>query len=94
MRAIVWADAALQDFAAIDDWYASKDVDYANHIAIVAVQAARRLVEFPNIGEAIDGTLRRWSTPGTDYRLIYRIDADAVLILRVRHGREDWRTHQ
>jgi toxin ParE1/3/4 len=91
MKTTIWADTALQDFAAIDDWYAGKDVDFANRVAIAAVQAARRLAEFPEIGEQIGADLRKWTVPGTDYRLIYRVDGHAVRILRVRHAREDWR---
>jgi toxin ParE1/3/4 len=91
MRTTIWSDAALQDFAAIDDWYADRNVEFANRVAIAAVQAARRLAEYPQIGEDIGNGMRKWAVTGSDYRLIYRVDANAIQILRIRHAREDWR---
>jgi toxin ParE1/3/4 len=91
MRTTIWSDAALQDFASIDDWYADRNVEFANRVAIAAVQAARRLAEYPQIGEDIGNGMRKWAVTGSDYRLIYRVDAHAIQILRIRHAREDWR---
>jgi toxin ParE1/3/4 len=53
--------------------------------------AASRLIDFPNSGRPgrVAGT-RELVVPGAPYILPYRIDGDAVRILRVIHAARLW----
>lgn len=53
--------------------------------------AVRHLANFPEIGPPgrIRGT-RELVVTGTPYVVVYRIEATAVVILRVLHGAQDW----
>lgn len=53
--------------------------------------AARRLVDHPRIGRLgrVHGT-RELVVGGTAYLIIYRLELDAVVILRLLHGAQRW----
>lgn len=89
MKTVRWAADARLDLDRIDDWYADRDPDFADRVGDNAVAAANFLTEFPLAGPSFKGKVRKWPVPSTDVRLFYRIHADAIEILRVRHARED-----
>jgi len=73
--------------------YISRDSDfYARRFGENVVLATRRLTEFPDSGrtipEAEDSTLREIIVQG--YRVMYRIEAERVLVLAVMHGSRDF----
>ncbi len=88
---LVWTRPAQNDLAQIDWFLSEHDPGAADISARLALKAGRFIAENPRIGSAIDIELRKWSVRGSPYLLIYRVTADAVEILRVRHEREDWR---
>lgn len=54
-------------------------------------RAFQRLAEFPELGRARDGLTSEIRTlPTGSHVIIYEIQPPAVIILRIRHGREDW----
>jgi toxin ParE1/3/4 len=92
MKAIIWADQALQDLADIDDWFETIAPDFAKLLGDLAVAAARFVAEHPGVGQMVgDNGERKWTVKGTDYRIFYRAQPAAIEILRIRHGRENWR---
>ncbi|MGQ7322992.1 type II toxin-antitoxin system RelE/ParE family toxin, partial [Streptococcus suis] len=62
-----------------------------DRVGRAAIAAGRFLAEHPAAGPALADGQRKWCVPGTDYVLVYRVVAGDVEILRVYHGREDWR---
>jgi toxin ParE1/3/4 len=57
-----------------------------------AVEAAvRRLLDHPRVGRLgrVHGT-RELVVGGTPYLIIYRVESDAVVILRLLHGAQRW----
>ena len=57
-----------------------------------AVEAAvRRLADYPYSGRPgrVAGT-RELAVSGTPYVIAYRVEAQAVLILRLLHGAQEW----
>ena len=87
-----WTERALTDIASIDRWlteHAAPEVaeDQVERIRI----RARRLRDFPRIGQQLGATSRTVAVHKTPYVLIYRISNGEVEILRVQHNRQDWR---
>lgn len=91
MRRITWTETAKQDFGRIDTFYEASDPDFADRVGENALLAASFLAQYPLAGAQIslDGT-RKWSVPGTDFRLFYRVTLNTIEIIRIRHAREDW----
>ena len=91
MRRAAWTTRAQADVARLDDYFASRDPDYADRVGRLAIKAADFLAEFPFAGEQVSPDHRRWHVARTSYLLIYRVLPDSVEILRVRNEREHWR---
>jgi plasmid stabilization system protein ParE len=90
---IVWAPTARADLARIDDYYAQRDLDFANRTARNAVAASRFLLANPFAGPKVEGTAyRKWHVAESPFLLIYRLERGAIHIVRVRHVREDWQS--
>lgn len=88
---VEWSDLARDD---IDDLvrYISRDSTfYARRFGQMVVLATRRLARFPESGrlipEAEDTSLREVIMQG--YRVMYRLEAQRVLVLAVVHGSRD-----
>jgi len=86
-----WSRPALRDLGEIRACIAAE-----NPLAAVATAArirrtGERIRDFPGSGEPIQvADLRVTSVPGTGYRLIYRIEGDAVVVTNVWHGARRW----
>lgn len=78
------------DLASVDDYFASRDPDYADRVGRAAIKAGDFLAEFPFAGEEVAPDHRRWRVPRTGYILIYRVLPERVDIVRVRNERENW----
>lgn len=93
MKRVIWAEAAINDLHAIEDYltdtYSSA---FARHVIKSLIAAANWLLRHPHGGErlAFDGW-RKWRPRKSRHVLVYRIVDDGIEVLRVRHERNDWR---
>jgi toxin ParE1/3/4 len=87
------AAQARTDLDAIWDYVftESGNADIADRIIRSITERLYLLARFPNVGRARDDELGagRRSFPVRDYIIIYRVEGEDVLILRVVHGRRD-----
>lgn len=87
-----WAPDAVRDLARLRDFLGSKNAAAAARAAERILQAARMLREQPELGHVVeDEEWRELLVPAgrIAYVLRYRIDADAIVIARLWHSRED-----
>lgn len=86
-----WSALALGDRDAIFDYIEAESPRAAIEIDFRIREAVGRLAEFPGSGRPgrIDGT-REWVIAGTPYVAVYRIAGNALRILRVLHGAQEW----
>lgn len=86
-----WAEPSLLDLENIREYIAKDSEHYATRFIARIIEAAETLQQFPLIGrtvpEAEDETIRELLFH--NYRIIYRAEADRVLILAVIHGGRD-----
>lgn len=84
---LVLAERALGDLREAIAFIAKDDPAAADRIATRLREAAGRLAQFPLLGHALSDHGRRvFGVPGTPFRLIYRVSADRLTILRIWHG--------
>ena len=87
MRPVAFHPEAAAEFIAGARYYEA----HAENLGldfIAAVEATyRRLVIFPESGHSFGSRLRRVLVPGFPYGLVYRAEADRVLIVAVAHVR-------
>ncbi|MGH8446752.1 MAG: type II toxin-antitoxin system RelE/ParE family toxin [Solimonas sp.] len=82
---------ALWDFSEAQGYIAQEDPIAARMVAQRIADAARKLLDNPQMGRAghVPGT-REWIVKRTPYLIVYRINGPTVEIVRVWHGRRDW----
>ena len=83
---MIWAPAALRDIDLIYRYIQAFNPSAAAHLAGRLLETGESLCDFSDRGRAIGGK-RRELPVVWPYIIRYRIDDDAVRILRVRHGR-------
>lgn len=73
------------------DWIAERDAWAAMDMGDAIHAAVSRLADYPAMARAgrVSGT-RELVVVGTPYIVVYRIEASAVVILRVLHGAQRW----
>jgi len=92
MREIRWGKRARDDLDRIDRHCCAIDPEIANAIARKVVAAAQFLAEWPHAGALLaGGHYRSWTVRASPYVIVYRSHASHISILRIRHGRENWR---
>jgi addiction module RelE/StbE family toxin len=85
LREIVWTDEAIAHLEAIVAYIAAFNPAAADRLGRRLIEAADSLTEFSDRGrEAMGGT--REMTIVWPYVLRYRVEAERVFILRIRHG--------
>jgi toxin ParE1/3/4 len=88
---VEWSDLAREDLDDLVEYISRDSAFYAQLFGEKVVLATRRLKDFPESGrripEADDDSLREIIVQG--YRVMYRLDANGVLILAVMHGSRD-----
>lgn len=86
-----WSRPALADLIEAQNYIARDNPGAAQGVAERVWHAAKNLSDHPNIGRPghVEGT-REWPVSQTPYLIVYRIRSDAVEILRVWHGRQNW----
>lgn len=93
MPRLNWSPQALIDVQRLYRFLASKNIDAAKRAAKAIRQGVKVLGQQPGVGrpiEDMDPEYREWLIDFGDsgYVAMYRIEADDVMILAVRHQRE------
>ena len=93
MPSLKWTPQALADVQRLHRFLADKNPDAARRAVQTIRAGVKILAERPRIGhpaEGMDPEFREWLIPfgQSGYLVLYRIDAGAVVLLAVRHGRE------
>lgn len=88
---IEWLAAATRNLTAQLEWIAERDPWTAIDVGEAVHAAIERLADHPEIGRPgrVPGT-RELMVVGTPYVIVYRVEATAVLVLRVLHGAQRW----
>ncbi len=82
---VIWSPSALREIEQIFDHLADLNPGAASKVLESLVDAADRLVSFPNRGRLVRGRELREIVASYPYIIRYRVTPDAVRILRVRH---------
>lgn len=93
MPSLKWTPQALADVQRLHRFLTDKNPDAARRAAQTIRAGVKILAERPLIGhpaEEMDPEFREWLIPfgQSGYLVLYRIDAGAVVLLAIRHGRE------
>lgn len=86
---INWSPEALEDVDEIAEFIARASPNYASAVVDKLLDAARKLRTFPFAGRVVPevGNEMVREKFVLDYRLIYRIDDEEVLVVAVIHGK-------
>ena len=86
-----WTEPALSDLESIRDYITKDSEYYANRFVERIIEAVESLEKFPEMGrmvpEAEEENIRELLFQ--NYRIIYRVGTDSILILTVIHGARD-----
>lgn len=85
MAQVIWTIEALEDLASIRAYIAQFNPAAANRLADRLLSAGDRLSAFPERGPRASGDTRRLSSVWP-YIIQYRVVADKVYLLGIRHG--------
>jgi plasmid stabilization system protein ParE len=92
MITLRWAPEAVRDLARLREFLGDKNPGAAERAALRIREAAGVLREQPELGHIVENEEFRdlvASFGGGAYVLRYRIDEDAVIVVRVWHSREE-----
>jgi toxin ParE1/3/4 len=89
---IRWTDAAVRDFTHMCDYIDQhRSGAAARHVALSIHRRIDLLGEFPEYGRTgRKPDTRELVFSGLPYLAVYRIHKNAVEILRILHGAQDW----
>jgi addiction module RelE/StbE family toxin len=86
-----WSRRALQDLEAIAEYIAADSPVYAGAVVKTVVNQTRMLAHFPRSGRKVpefdDENIRELIV--YNYRIIYRLQEDQVVIAAVIHGKRN-----
>jgi plasmid stabilization system protein ParE len=93
MPRLIWTPRALGDVARLHDFLAAKDRNAAKRAVRAIRQGVKVLARHPQIGRPaaeMEPAFREWviAFGASGYVVLYRLEADRVVLLAVRHGRE------
>lgn len=82
-----WSNEALDELADVADFVAQFSAAYADELTTRILEAADRLIEFPELGRknAALGSEHVRELLIEKYRLVYYVDTQLVTILSIRH---------
>lgn len=86
---VTWSPEAIEDVEEIAEFIARVSPRYASAVVDTLLDAARKLSPFPFAGRIVPevGNERIREKFVLDYRLIYRVYDEGVIVLAVIHGR-------
>jgi len=88
---IEWTEPALLDLENIRDYIRRDSEYYAVRFAEKIIEAVESLEKFPEMGRTVpeveEETIRELLLH--NYRIMYRVEADRILVLTVIHGARD-----
>ncbi len=86
-----WSDDAVKDIVSVRAYIERDKPAAARMVVLKITDAAKSLLQHTNIGKPgrVFGT-REYVVPDTPYILAYKVEGDAVEILRVLHGARKW----
>jgi toxin ParE1/3/4 len=89
---IRWTDAAVRDFTSICDYIEQhRSASAARRVAVSIHRAIDLLEQFPESGRTgRNADTRELVFTGLPYLAVYRIQRDAVEIVRIFYGAQDW----
>jgi len=86
-----WTEPAVLDLESIRDYITKDSAYYAARFVARIIEAAETLPNHPRIGRAVpeaeDEAIRELLFQ--NYRIIYRVESDRILVLTVIHGGRD-----
>lgn len=85
MHKVVWTDSAVAELETIIAYIAAENPTAATRLARRLVALADSLGQFPHRRRAAEENAREMPSVWP-YILRYRVEGDAVFILRIRHG--------
>ena len=84
---IVWSEPAIADLDAIQDYIARDSPHYATRVAQRLVESAEPLRDHLQLGRVLpEGDGRHREVLLAPYRILYRVEAEGIYIVRVVHG--------
>ena len=88
MKKIYWSEEASNDLNQIYDFISQDSIYYSVETIKMIISKARKLLEHPYLGRKVkeinNDNIREIIYKS--YRIIYKIDSDIVLVLRVWHS--------
>lgn len=86
-----WSEASRRDRLIYLDWYAEYSTASAERMARKLLSQTRLLSRFPRLGH-LTSSAETYHLPiaGTPLLIVYRIEQDRILILRILHSAQDW----
>ncbi|MGH9755921.1 MAG: type II toxin-antitoxin system RelE/ParE family toxin [Blastocatellia bacterium] len=86
---VVWSPEALEDVDDIAEFIARASPNYASAVVDKLLDAARKLSTFPFAGRVVPevGNEKIREKFVLDYRLIYRIEDEEVIVIAVIHSK-------
>lgn len=88
-RILAWSPEAIEDLEAVAAYIERDSPWYARAVVSKVVESAESIAEFPELGRVVP-EIGRYENPRTfcpqQYRIIYRIEDDRILIAAVVHG--------
>lgn len=90
MKRLRVTQLARRDLTEAVAYIARENRDAAQRLRARLLDAADHLTTFPAMGRSDAAGRRLFAAPGTPFLLIYREEADHLLILRVWHGARQW----
>jgi addiction module RelE/StbE family toxin len=93
-RKIKWTQRAVADLEAAYRYFSQDNPSYASRFASKILEAADSLAEFPERGRvAHDVELPNIRELIVEkYRLVYEVESEIVNLLRIIHGRQDFKS--
>jgi len=88
---IRWSGPALQDLREIRDYVSQDDPNAARRLALRIRKGVEHLADHPRSGRVVPEFEQdnRREVIVSPYRIVYEVQANRVVVLRVLHGRRD-----
>ncbi len=82
-------DAALEDMFSGSDFYDAREKGLGEEFIDAVAHARRLLSEYPHIGKRTKRGARRFVMARFPYSLIYRVHADLIVVVAIKHHAEE-----